>query len=331
MATTVNNAFAEFLKDTVRLDPERNKIAKSSKGWLIDEIKKFPADGKFPALHPDVFIEYGSYSRKTKIRPLDDIDIMIIMHAQGATYNENLSHLTVTKSAQANQFDSLCFDNSSFLNSIKVVNKFKDYLGDVPQYKKAEIKRNQEAAVLELQSYEWKYDIVPCFITNPEWNGRTYYLIPDGNGNWKKTDPRIDHQNVLTIDSSKSVSVLDVIRLMKYWNGRPTMPSAKSYLLENIVLNYFKSIPQASYVDLEVRDCLIYIANAILNGVDDPKGIQGDLNHLTNEERMKIRERAYNDHVKAAAARTFEQNGDMKNAIGKWREIFGDAFPNYTS
>ena len=35
MATTVNNAFAEFMKEKVNLDQEKNKIARSSRDNLI--------------------------------------------------------------------------------------------------------------------------------------------------------------------------------------------------------------------------------------------------------------------------------------------------------
>jgi hypothetical protein len=329
MATTVDNAFAQFLVDPVRLDPERSKIAKGSKEWLVGEIVKFPTDGKFPTIHPDVSIEYGSFSRKTKIRPLDDIDIMIILHAQGAFYYEDPNKITITNTGNAAHFTSLCIDGTNQINSIKVVNKLKEYLGNIPQYKKADLKRNQEAVTLELLTYEWVYDIVPCFITNPESNARTYYLIPDGTGHWKKSDPRIDRTRVMTIDSDQKVSVLDMIRLVKYWNKRPTMPSVRSYTIENIVLNYFVQGIHTKYVDLEMIDALAYIANAILASVPDPKGIQGDLNTLAFGERDKIRQRALLDHTKASEARAFESNGHMKEAITKWGEIFGDRFPTF--
>ena len=331
MATTVDAAFSQFLADTVRLDSGRTKTARASKKWLIDEIVKFPNDYNFPKLHSDVSIDFGSFSRKTKIRPLDDIDIMIILHAQGATYNEGYNQITITNTNNVSQFDCLCFDGATQLNSIKIINKFKEYLGKIPQYKKADIKRNQDAVTLELQSYEWVYDIVPCFITTPELNGREYYLIPDGDGNWKKTDPRIDQNRITTINSNYDVSVHDVIRLIKYWNRRPTMPSMQSYLLENIVLNFFDNGIHTKYVDLEVRDVFAFIANAILNEVPDPKGIQGNLNTLSYDQRNKVRERALSDNTKAVEARTFEHNAQMKEAINRWRDIFGDAFPIYQS
>lgn len=329
MANNLNTAISEFLINQVRLDNDRTKVAKGSKGWLIEEIKKFPDDNNFPTLHPDIFIEYGSFSRKTKIRPLDDIDIMIILHGQGATYDEYTGYCSITNTHNSTHFNGLCFDGSSQLNSIKVINKFKEYLSNIPQYKKADIKRNQEAVTLELQSYEWVYDIVPCFITTVDWSGRTYYLIPDGNGNWKKTDPRIDHQRVVSINASNEVSVIDVIRLVKYWNKRATMPSMKSYLLENIVLNYFNTGTHTKYIDLETRDIFSYIATAIFGSVIDPKGIQGDLNTLTWDERNKISQRALLDYSRAKDARSYEQNNQMKEAINKWREIFGDDFPTY--
>ena len=43
------------------------------------------------------------------------------------------------------------------------------------------------------------------------------YLIPDGNGNWKKTDPRIDAANVTNLNQQHNGNILKVIRLAKYW------------------------------------------------------------------------------------------------------------------
>ncbi len=331
MVTNVNSAFSEFLIKTVRLDPDRTKVARASRDWLISEIKKFPNDGNFPPFHPDLYIEYGSFSRKTKIRPLDDIDIMFVMHAQGATYNSyGISPYDIFNSLDSGYFSGLCSDGTNEINSIKVINRFKEYLAAIPQYKHADIKRNQEAVTLELQSYEWKYDIVPCFITNTEWDGRTYYLIPDGNGRWKKTDPRIDKRNILDTISLHDVSIVDVIRLAKYWNSRPTMPFMKSYMLECMVLNFFKSGQHTKWVDIEFNNLMEYISNAILYPVEDPKGIQGDLNSLTNEQRNKISQRSTDDYNKGISARALEQESKMEEAIGKWAEVFGSEFPEFS-
>ncbi len=193
------------------------------------------------------------------------------------------------------------------------------------------MKLNKQAAVLNLTSYTWSFDIVPCFFTSEDSYGKTYYIIPDGNGDWMKTDPRIDRDRVTNVNQKHNGNVLNVIRIMKYWNKRPTMPSMQSYLIENMILDYYESISDiaSAYVDIEITNVLAYINTHIHLSVNDPKGIQGDINNLSYEERNKIQNRSYNDYYKAIDARNFETDKDYKSSINKWREIFGTDFPEY--
>jgi len=331
MPQTVNAAFAAFLADTVNLDPDRTESARSSRDWLYGQIASFATDTTFPRLWREFNISYGSFARKTKIRPLDDIDMMIGLHAQGASYfDSGFGPITLTVASDSN-LTAFCDDNSYNLNSIKVINKFIKKCEGVPQYSKAEVKRNGSAAVLNLKSYDWSFDIVPCFMTVVESNGRNYYLIPDGSGNWKKTDPRIDRQRVKDINSERDGNVLNALRIIKYWNRRPTMPSMSSYLLETMILDYYAgyTVSATQYVDLEIPNLLAYISSAVYSQVNDPKGIQGDINDLSFDDRNKISARATSDKQKADQARQFEDDGDHKASIQKWGEIFGSEFPTY--
>lgn len=332
MASTVNAAFAEFMKDYVRLDEGRNDIAKRSKSYLVNLVSKFPNDGKFPRCYDTISIDYGSFSRRTKIRPLDDIDLMFILHAEGGQlehYSGDRYNITLPN-LQCN-LGNLCFDYSNILNSRKVINKFIEYLVGLADYKKADIKRNQEAAILELKSYEWVYDIVPAFITNKQTIGE-YFLIPDGQGRWKKTDPRIDKERTVRINGKQKVSVLDMVRIMKYWTVRPTASTIGSYLLENIILNHYDvNDSSTNYIDVELPEMFALIYNKIHKRIEDPKGFQGDINTLSFIERNSIQERAKLDYNRAVEARKFETDGDHKLSITKWGEIFGPNFPSYTT
>jgi hypothetical protein len=109
------------------------------------------------------------------------------------------------------------------------------------------------------------------------------------------------------------------------------MPSASSYLLETMILNYYesKSGKASQFVDIEIPSILEYIWLNITNDVQDPKGIQGNINHLTAEERSKISTRAWSDKNKAEEARSFESNNEYSRSIKKWAEVFGDHFPSY--
>ena len=107
------------------------------------------------------------------------------------------------------------------------------------------------------------------------------------------------------------------------------MPSMNSYLLENLILNYYETNESSEYVDVEVAKILAYISHTIYQPVMDPKEIQGDLNQLTTEQRRKISDRALSDFQKASEAIHLEKDGEIESSIKKWGEIFGSNFPKY--
>ena len=168
MASNVNSAFNEFMKNYINLDPIQVSRARSSKAWLLDQISKFPnKHSDFPELYEEKHLGFGSFVRSTKKRPLDDIDHLVCMKAKGVWYTDNFGTVCMTVPDNAYPFTGLKHSDSNYLNSIKVVNRLVKYLNEIPQYERAEIKRNQEAATLNLTSHEWNFDIVPCFFTEP--------------------------------------------------------------------------------------------------------------------------------------------------------------------
>ena len=89
MATTVNAAFKEFMKDIVNLDPDVVSAARISRDNLLDNIAEFDEKDGFFDLYEGFNVHFGSFARKTKCRELDDIDLMIGIAANGATYNQD--------------------------------------------------------------------------------------------------------------------------------------------------------------------------------------------------------------------------------------------------
>lgn len=331
MAKTVSEAFSTFSTDCVNLEKSETDTARNSRDWLLKQIELFQYDNTFPKSYSEHDISYGSFARRTKIRPLDDIDVMICLSAQGSTYYEySADRVEITANPHCN-LNGFCNPSSDILNSTKVINKLVKKLEGVGHYKKAEIKRNGEAATLSLLFYDWTFDIVPCFMTAPESSGKAFYLIPDGKGNWKKTDPRIDKQRTTDINQNNDGYVLNVIRIIKYWNKRSTMPSMSSYLLETMILDYYENTSEtvSSDIVLEILRVLGYLLTAVFDTVSDPKGIQGDINDLSYDVRNKISTRSSLDVARICEAIQFECDGKQKEAINKWREIFGSEFPEY--
>jgi hypothetical protein len=331
MATSVIAAFNEFMKNKVNLDTDQTALARRSRDWLTDRIHEFPdKDSAFPRLYSEMDIFFGSFERKTKKRLLDDIDIMICMGSQGAIYNESIWNKTITVSTsnEASPLYKLRHDYSNNVHSKKIINKFVTALSGVDQYKKAEISRRGEAAILNL-SYDWTFDIVPCFHTIPDADGKQFYVIPDGEGNWQKTDPSIDRARAKRIVQSKGKEVLGIIRLVKFWNKRPTMPSVPSYTLENMVLDYYETRDCSQYPDYQFRDFILHMATAVYQPVNDPKGFQGDLNTLEPVAKRAIYDRCMLDHAKCVEAVNFEVAKDYKRSISKWTDVFGPEFTTY--
>ncbi|MGZ9667750.1 hypothetical protein ACXX9E_16965 [Pseudomonas sp. GNP014] len=331
MATTVISAFNEFLRETVNLDLQDTRAARQDRDNLRARIQGLQTSvSHFPALYTEADINYGSFSRRTKKRPLDDVDMFFCLMAHGATYNDyDPNNITITLSNTASNLYQYTKDDNETISSIKILNKFKSSLENIYQYRNAEVNRRQEVVVLNLIGKDWSFDIAPCFKTVEQY-GTNFYLIPNGTGDWKKADPRIDKDRTSAINQQNSGNVLNVIRAIKYWNSRATMHTMSSYLLENIILNYYAYRTDCSkFVDLHLADIFNHISSAVYHMIPDPKGFQGDLNTLTHDQKISISARANQDYLRALDARRFEQDKDEKSSINKWREVFGLEFPAY--
>ena len=152
MATTVIAAFNEFMKDTVNLEKADTDDARASRDWLIGKINDFENDEVFPVSYPGIHIAFGSFARRTKIRPLDDIDLMFGLTGQGATYTILSDRVTVTSSGEGSRLHRYRHSGADTVCSVRILNAFKNRLQDIAQYAQADIRRNQEAVTLKLVS-----------------------------------------------------------------------------------------------------------------------------------------------------------------------------------
>lgn len=328
MALTVNEALAEFMKETVNLTQENAQKARLSRDNLIENIEGFSGEEDFFEVYKDKVLQFGSFARHTKIRPIDDIDLMLCLSSEGTRSYSQLGDVFYIEGSDSDSANGLMTDKTNNLNSTKVINRFISKISDLKDYSMANVHKNHEAVTLQLKSYTWNFDIVPCFYTTSD-----FYLIPDGLGNWKKTDPRIDNDRIIEINQKYNGKLLELVRLIKYWNNRKVTIRIGSYLLECMILNKYenKEISDIWYIDIEFEKLLMYLSKAILLDVYDPKGMQGNLNYFCEADRIKISvalTNAYNKVLEASRLELDERN--QKGAIEKWGEVLGKDFPNYT-
>jgi hypothetical protein len=332
MAQTVSAAFNAFRQNQVDLDPEQTRKARASRDYLFNQITSLGnSDPGFPRILAN-YRAYGSFARNTKLRPLDDIDFLVLLHSQGCSLVRSLYERYVYRLQLRDRISPLApfADESGNVNSIRVLNKIKSSLARVPNYKQAELKRNNQAVTLNLQSYPWAFDIVPAA---PIDNGlrTTHYLIPDGSGNWIATDPRIDAENVTQVNSWHQKQFLPTVRLLKYWNRRTHKPRLGSYYFENLAFKVFNySMPRIINFSSAISYFFSNCQHLLLAAFPDPKKLGPDLNaDLDLATRLKVFEAMKEAQTNAAAALIHEARLQHREAIGYWKRVFGPEFPDY--
>lgn len=220
--------------------------------------------------------------------------------------------------------------DNDILNSRKVIEKIKSSLSSLHHYQKAEIHRQQEAVTLKLSSYAWNFDIVPCFFTLSNFSDGNFYLIPDGNGNWKKADPRLDQERVSDENQRQNGCLLQLIRTLKYWKSKTRIVNLMgSYFFENLVIQFSKYYDLSSEIDLDVRNFFLVLYQNIENDFGDPKGFQGNINNLNYLQRLNVKNIANNMYQICCDAYTYKRNINYEKSIKEWQKVFGSEFPNY--
>ena len=332
MPYTVWGAFDAFRKNSVDISSDTSKRAKSSRSYLFDQLKGLNAsDSACPKFYE--FFSFGSFARRTKITPLDDIDLLATVSGAGTVPSQSPNNrydywLSITDSTMPLAKYN---DGYGYVSSIRLLNQIKSSLGEVSNYKKADIKRNQQAVVLNLTSYTWNFDIVPAVAVISLFDSTTaHYLIPNGNGNWTRTDPRKDTVSINDVNGKHNIDIPAAIRLLKYWNRRTHKPKLISYYFETLCLKTFNNASSLS----SFPEAITYFFNICPIYLDypcyDPKGLGPNLDvGVTTDTKNKVKSAMSDAYQAATLANRYEAQNQPQLAIGAWKTVFGPDFPSY--
>lgn len=327
MAKTVDVAFSEFMRDKVSLDSQTLKTAQNSRDILKNDVKNFQ---DFLPLFHERNINFGSFARGTKIRMLDTLGMIFALAGEGCSWQEDeVGTVTVSCSDDCVAYQDTLHPDSQRLDSHKILQRFLSALEAASHFEYAQLNDHQSGIVLKLKSFSWTFNVVPAFFMSESSSEKSYYLLPDGKGNWVKADPRIDQQRLDEVNSKNHGRVTEIIKVIKYWQRHRSIPKVSEYLIENLVLNYFDANSATDYMGWDIRGLLSYLSHHIYKRVADPQGLQDDLNTLTYEEQQQIADAADTDYHKALKANDYQIVGNQKDAIQQWQKILGYEFPNY--
>ncbi|NMG20151.1 hypothetical protein [Brasilonema bromeliae] len=137
-ASTVQAAFKKFQSKIVDLERSTTEKGRTSRDYLFKQVKRLVKNhSDFPPLKGN-YIPFGSFARKTKIRPLDDIDILLLLNGRGINveisyqqkpsgYGVNMTAVCRVKITDARSPLQAFADDKGYVNSIKILNRIKHH------------------------------------------------------------------------------------------------------------------------------------------------------------------------------------------------------------
>lgn len=219
----------------------------------------------------------GSYSRHTKIHPIDDLDIFFRIDFSNTWYQEyNRQYIIYIEedklyNHQLKDF-IVDFDWKKCISPIKIINHIWSIVKN--RYSTTnEQWRNWECYTAFFSSYNLTIDCVPyCKV-----NDGDFFLIPKWWNNiyWKRTNPTIDNEKINELNNFYDGKLKDIIKVLKYWNKKYNESRFKSYHLECLIYYGFqeKCNINMSYIEL-IQKVLEYIydnLNKYQNIIDLPR------------------------------------------------------------
>ena len=260
VARTVEGYLRSLLKEHINItQPIRSQAATSQdhlRDFLADEFRR---DSCFPkVLHNQdrIFIG-GSFERESKLRPLDDIDIYVPLDGLQLVYLYGYGHqlpFTVLSDQQL-AANPLLQDPSRWMSgesicSEKLIDGFATILHR--HYPNTTVRPDGQAVNLQMtigatkESPGLGFDVVPCFSLRPNFSpALPFYLIPDGFGNWIRTNPRRDSEISLLLHRNSKETFRKAVKLLKWWNVQHFGNKLTSYFVELAIMrafyNYYES------------------------------------------------------------------------------------------
>lgn len=289
---SVARAFHEFLR-ALEITPTQRKRADQQKAHVRDALSaRLKLD--------DVFVA-GSFGRRTAIRPLDDIDLFIVLNEH---VHRNLRSPPIRR----------CLDE--VLRALQAA-----YPGQVSM-------RPQRRSVnVTFQSTGIGYDVVPAFQVQGK---RDHYIIPDVElQSWISTNPK-RHAEICKQADARAGNVLkQLIKAAKHWNATHGKHIG-SFHLEVMSYDALHQ-PPPSLVE-GFQQLLAHLAGAIREQCHDPADVKGPRidRSLKPERRQQLSRQLQNAANKVQRAIELDRQdrpATVAEAHQILRKLLGNMYP----
>jgi len=243
----------------------------------------------------------GSYSRKTIIRPIDDIDLYVRVHYGKHAQNKSpMSILRLMASSIRKRYP----------NNTKV---------------------NVDAPCVVVKFSTYKFEIVPAveFSDNPD-----LYIIPaPGSKEWMYCYPNMPDKWLSTCNHTNNSLFIPLIKMLKQWN-RQHKVGLKSFHIELLTEQVFTSITDITSYPQAIFDWMYCVRDWIWKNtspfVHEPGKNDTYIDEYLYEKAFKLRvARKRLDVGLKNAERAWNLYSKGKHPASKriWNRMFGPKFP----
>lgn len=332
MSFTVADAFNKFLKDEINFSGSEAEQAGKSQRFLREQLEEYAENNDHFFNFIDGDFLSGSFGRKTAIKPLNDVDVFMILDGANLMAISDGRYIPDKVEGSGDSYNPLSsgyyYGLNSLISSKKVINALANALKE-SIYPNSKVGKDGQAVNVWLESYELGLDVVPAFHLIPPGSDQDYYFIPAGDNreDWIETNPKIDAAILDSVGGVNISRLRDVIRMMRYWNQVTNNDRLSGYHVEVMTLRILENY------DVKLRREAIVkvfeeLPSLILEKCPSQTGFGENIDsYLSDEDRTASCKKAVRGQVISKLADEAEVKGDDKEAITFWKLLFGDKFP----
>jgi predicted nucleotidyltransferase len=287
--TLVTSAFEQFARALELTEAERDR-ASAQQNSLRDALRQ-----TLGGVLSDRLI--GSYARRTAIRPLHDIDVLVVLDPQ--------LHADVRVA-----------DPTPCLRKMQRAIARIYPTKDTPDLQRRSVGISFSGTGID-------YDLVPAFAAG---EGTGVYTIPDRFGaGWIRTNPELHIARSTEANEHAAKKLKPVFKMLKHWRS-VAGSSARSFHLEALSWGVFAGDP-GRYPDA-LTALVGALAERLRYTCPDPAGVGPAVDaSLTNENREREVRRFAGAADQMRKLLVMEAQGDVPRALAEWRRLLGEAFP----
>jgi hypothetical protein len=240
----------------------------------------------------------GSYPRNTRLKPLDDIDIIAIVESTAAWDDDPQKAMEAAGEAVRPDFPGCTIRLGAHAAKVKPEDPpIPDVHLDI-----VVARETGSGTVLEISE-----------------------RLPESN--WRKSDPEAHATRLSEANDAWANRLKPTIKQVKHWNRETDGEALPSFLVEALALRIFSGQGDISAARM-ARKFFNEAKVAVLTPTTSPAVPDGYVDgEMTEDERKAHADRLLKASRKADDAIAAEESGDESAAQEIWYSLFGDPFP----